>query len=129
VQARVSSSENDPADILKDISQTVSPAVRLGPNEKFIADNNDVKLARNSGSTTQAVRIYSQDKPRPVETILTDRLIVSCRDMPPSGGFEAIRYKRSLPIRGPGGAAIFGGITAICAYGFYLVGKGNLERR
>ncbi|KAG7571266.1 hypothetical protein FFLO_00778 [Filobasidium floriforme] len=49
--------------------------------------------------------------------------------MPPSGGFEAIRYKRSLPIRGPGGAAIFGGITAICAYGFYLVGKGNLERR
>jgi NADH dehydrogenase (ubiquinone) 1 alpha subcomplex subunit 13 len=34
-----------------------------------------------------------------------------------------------LPIRGPGGAAIFGGITAICAYGFYLVGKGNLERR
>ncbi|KAH8085856.1 GRIM-19 [Filobasidium floriforme] len=51
------------------------------------------------------------------------------QDMPPSGGFEAIRYKRSLPIRGPGGAAIFGGITAICAYGFYLVGKGNLERR
>ncbi|XP_006456821.1 GRIM19 NADH ubiquinone oxidoreductase [Agaricus bisporus var. bisporus H97] len=51
------------------------------------------------------------------------------QDMPPSGGFEAIKYKRNLPFRGPGGLAILGGVTAICAYGFYRVGKGNLEKR
>lgn len=51
------------------------------------------------------------------------------RDMPPLGGFEAIKYKRNLPVRGPGAYVILGGVTAICAYGFYRVGKGNLERR
>ena len=51
------------------------------------------------------------------------------RDMPPQGGFDAIKYKRNLPFRGPGGVAILGGVTAICAYGFYRVGQGNLEKR
>jgi len=51
------------------------------------------------------------------------------RDMPPPGGFEAVKYKRNLPLKGPGAYAILGGVTAICAYGFYRVGKGNLERR
>ena len=52
-----------------------------------------------------------------------------CRDMPPVGGFESIKYKRNLPFRGPGAYVILGGVTAICAYGFYRLGKGNLERR
>ncbi|KAF8969415.1 GRIM-19 [Flammula alnicola] len=45
------------------------------------------------------------------------------------GGFEAIKYKRNLPFRGPGAYVILGGVTGICAYGFYRLGKGNLERR
>lgn len=49
--------------------------------------------------------------------------------MPPAGGYEAIRYKRNLPFRGPGGAVIIGAVTAVCAYGFYRVGLGNLEKR
>ena len=49
--------------------------------------------------------------------------------MPPAGGFEAIRYKRNLPLRGPSGLAILTGVTALCAYGFYRVGKGNIEKR
>lgn len=49
--------------------------------------------------------------------------------MPPQGGFEAIKYKRNLPFRGPGSLVILGGVTGICAYGFYRLGKGNLERR
>jgi NADH dehydrogenase (ubiquinone) 1 alpha subcomplex subunit 13 len=49
--------------------------------------------------------------------------------MPPAGGYEAIKYKRNLPIRGPGGLVVFGTVAAICAYGFYRVGQGNLERR
>ena len=49
--------------------------------------------------------------------------------MPPAGGYETIRYKRNLPFRGPGGAVVIGAVTAICAYGFYRVGLGNLEKR
>ena len=51
------------------------------------------------------------------------------RDMPPVGGFENVRYKRNLPFRGPSALVILGGVTAVCAYGFYRVGLGNLEKR
>ncbi|KAJ7068579.1 B16.6 subunit of GRIM-19, NADH:ubiquinone oxidoreductase [Mycena amicta] len=51
------------------------------------------------------------------------------QDLPPAGGFEAVKYKRNLPVRGPGALVILGGVTAICAYGFYRVGLGNVERR
>ncbi|KAI0727324.1 GRIM-19 [Fomitopsis betulina] len=51
------------------------------------------------------------------------------QDMPPAGGFDAIKYKRNLPLRGPSGIVILGGVTALCTYGFYRVGKGNLEKR
>ncbi|KAI0320653.1 GRIM-19 [Amylostereum chailletii] len=49
--------------------------------------------------------------------------------MPPAGGFEAVKYKRNLPFRGPSGLAILGGVSALCAYGFYRLGKGNIEKR
>lgn len=49
--------------------------------------------------------------------------------MPPAGGFEAVKYKRNLPLRGPSGIVILGAVTAVCAYGFYRVGMGNVERR
>ncbi|KAI0089055.1 GRIM-19 [Irpex rosettiformis] len=51
------------------------------------------------------------------------------QDMPPAGGFPQIKYKRNLPFRGPSGIVILGGVTAVCAYGFYRVGLGNLEKR
>ena len=51
------------------------------------------------------------------------------QDLPPPGGYEQIRYKRNLPVRGPGGAIVFSSIFAICAWGFYRVGQGNLEKR
>ncbi|KAH7887528.1 GRIM-19 protein-domain-containing protein [Phlebopus sp. FC_14] len=49
--------------------------------------------------------------------------------MPPPGGFEPVKYKRNLPFRGPSGAVVLGAVLGVCAYGFYRVGKGNLERR
>ncbi|EIN10517.1 hypothetical protein PUNSTDRAFT_132607 [Punctularia strigosozonata HHB-11173 SS5] len=49
--------------------------------------------------------------------------------MPPPGGFEAIKYKRNLPARGPSALAILGGVTAVCVYGFYRVGLGNSEKK
>lgn len=49
--------------------------------------------------------------------------------MPPAGGYAPVKYKRSLPVRGPSGAAIFALVGAISAFGFYKVGQGNAERR
>ncbi|KAJ7498610.1 GRIM-19 [Mycena latifolia] len=51
------------------------------------------------------------------------------QDLPPAGGFEAVKYKRNLPLKGPGALVILGGVTALCSFGFYRLGLGNLERR
>ncbi|KAJ3797963.1 hypothetical protein GGU11DRAFT_31436 [Lentinula aff. detonsa] len=48
--------------------------------------------------------------------------------MPPPGGFEAVKYKRNLPFRGPGAVVILGGVAAISAFGFYRYGQGALEK-
>uniref|UniRef100_V5E773 NADH dehydrogenase [ubiquinone] 1 alpha subcomplex subunit 13 n=1 Tax=Kalmanozyma brasiliensis (strain GHG001) TaxID=1365824 RepID=V5E773_KALBG len=44
-------------------------------------------------------------------------------------GYQPIRYKRNLPGKNLSGLTIFGSVIAICAYGFYKVGLGNLEQR
>lgn len=49
--------------------------------------------------------------------------------MPPPGGYENVKFKRNLPVRGPGGIALFGGVIAICALGFWRYGNGALEKR
>ncbi|AFR97109.1 NADH dehydrogenase (ubiquinone) 1 alpha subcomplex 13 [Cryptococcus neoformans C23] len=51
------------------------------------------------------------------------------QDMPPPGGYETLRYKRNLPLKGPSGAVLFGGVFAICIAGFYRLGQGNVEKR
>lgn len=56
-------------------------------------------------------------------------LLSQLRDMPPSGGFGAVQYKRNLPFRGPSGVVVLAAVTAICTFGFYRVGLGNLEKR
>ena len=49
--------------------------------------------------------------------------------MPPSGGYAPIKYKRNLPLRGPSGIVMLSGIGAVCAFGFWRVGQGNLEKK
>jgi NADH dehydrogenase (ubiquinone) 1 alpha subcomplex subunit 13 len=49
--------------------------------------------------------------------------------MPPPGGYEALKYKRNLPLRGPSGAVLFASVFAICGLGFYRLGQANNERR
>ena len=67
--------------------------------------------------------------PLPARMLTTPSAVPFAQDLPPQGGYQPIRYKRNLPARGPGGIAIFAGVTAICAYGFWRVGQGNLEQR
>lgn len=51
------------------------------------------------------------------------------QDMPPKGGYEAFRFSRHLPKRGPNGTAIMLGGVAVMAFGFYVIKKTNEERR
>ncbi|GAA5876763.1 hypothetical protein JCM5296_003268 [Sporobolomyces johnsonii] len=51
------------------------------------------------------------------------------QDLPPAGGYNPIKYKRNLPTKGPSGAIVFSAVAAICAFGFWRVGLGNLEKR
>ncbi|KAJ6539667.1 GRIM-19 [Mycena capillaripes] len=51
------------------------------------------------------------------------------QDLPPAGGYESVKYKRNLPLRGPGALVILGGVTAVCTFGFWRLGLGNIERR
>ncbi|KNE66686.1 hypothetical protein AMAG_11186 [Allomyces macrogynus ATCC 38327] len=51
------------------------------------------------------------------------------QDMPPQGGFARVQYKRNIPARGPSGAALFAGLTALVAYGWYWNIQGIRERR
>ncbi|KAI8145805.1 GRIM-19 [Fennellomyces sp. T-0311] len=51
------------------------------------------------------------------------------QDLPPSGGYSEVRYRRYLPKKGPSGLVIIGGMAACMAFGFYRVTQGNLERR
>ncbi|CAD6568261.1 MAG: hypothetical protein TREMPRED_004410 [Tremellales sp. Tagirdzhanova-0007] len=51
------------------------------------------------------------------------------QDMPPSGGYAQIKYKRNLPLRGPSGLVTFSVVGLICTYGFWRVGQGNLEKK
>ncbi|KAF8525295.1 GRIM-19 [Gautieria morchelliformis] len=49
--------------------------------------------------------------------------------MPPPGGFQPLKYKRNLPVRGPGALTILAGVLAVSGYGFYRLAQGNLEKR
>ncbi|RIB23893.1 hypothetical protein C2G38_1958712 [Gigaspora rosea] len=51
------------------------------------------------------------------------------QDLPRTGGFPSVRYKRNLPKKGPSGLVLFTVLGAISVYGFYRVGQGNLEKR
>ncbi|KAI9816502.1 MAG: hypothetical protein M1827_001634 [Pycnora praestabilis] len=50
------------------------------------------------------------------------------QDMPPSGGYEPVQYKRNLPARGFRPAYYLLAVGAIMTYGFIKVGKGIREQ-
>ncbi|EJD53939.1 hypothetical protein AURDEDRAFT_110630 [Auricularia subglabra TFB-10046 SS5] len=50
------------------------------------------------------------------------------QDMPPAGGFETIRYKRSLPVRGPGTYTVLGVVTGLMLYGCWRVSRARIEQ-
>ncbi|WFD00611.1 hypothetical protein MYAM1_003362 [Malassezia yamatoensis] len=45
------------------------------------------------------------------------------------GGFAPIRYKRNLPNKGPSGVMLIASVVGLTTYGFYRVGRNNLEKR
>jgi hypothetical protein len=51
------------------------------------------------------------------------------QDMPPTGGYEPVQYKRNLPARGFRPATYLLMVGAICTYGFWRVGQGIREQK
>mmetsp|Transcript_14500 Transcript_14500/g.24576 ORF Transcript_14500/g.24576 Transcript_14500/m.24576 type:complete len:146 (-) Transcript_14500:323-760(-) len=51
------------------------------------------------------------------------------QDMPPPGGFPAIRFGRRIANTGPSGAFLFGASALVMGFGFYKVGQTNRENR
>ncbi|MBW0498134.1 hypothetical protein O181_037849, partial [Austropuccinia psidii MF-1] len=49
-------------------------------------------------------------------------------ELPPTGGYGPIKFKRNLPVKGPSGLIIFSTVFGICSWGFYKYGQGNLEK-
>ncbi|KAF2144790.1 uncharacterized protein K452DRAFT_223043 [Aplosporella prunicola CBS 121167] len=49
------------------------------------------------------------------------------QDMPPTGGYEPVQYRRNLPARGFRPSVYVAGIGLLMTYGFYKLGKGIRE--
>ncbi|CZT15247.1 related to NADH-ubiquinone oxidoreductase B16.6 subunit [Ramularia collo-cygni] len=49
------------------------------------------------------------------------------QDMPPTGGYEPVQYRRNLPVRGFRPAYYLLGVAGIMTYGFWRVGQGIRE--
>ena len=51
------------------------------------------------------------------------------QDMPPTGGYGPVQYKRNLPVRGFRPAVYLVGTAAIMTYGFWRAGQGIREHK
>jgi hypothetical protein len=51
------------------------------------------------------------------------------QDMPPTGGYEPVQYRRNLPVRGFRPAYYLLGVAGIMTYGFWRVGQGIREHK
>ncbi|EPE27857.1 hypothetical protein GLAREA_04648 [Glarea lozoyensis ATCC 20868] len=49
------------------------------------------------------------------------------QDLPPSGGYGPVQYKRNLPARGFRPAYLLFGVAGIMTFGFWKLGKGIRE--
>ena len=51
------------------------------------------------------------------------------QDLPPKGGYQSFKFAKNLPKRGPSGFVIFIGGIATMGVGFFLLAKGNREKK
>ena len=51
------------------------------------------------------------------------------QDMPPTGGYEPVQYRRNLPVRGFKPWVYLAGVAGIMTYGFWRVGQGIREQK
>jgi hypothetical protein len=51
------------------------------------------------------------------------------QDMPPTGGYSPVQYKRNLPARGFRPAVYLIGTGVLMTYGFWRVGQGIREHK
>ena len=50
------------------------------------------------------------------------------QDLPPSGGFSPLNYKRNLPSKGPSGAVLLTSVAVVIGFGLYMHRKSVYTR-
>merc|ERR1712093_907550 len=56
------------------------------------------------------------------------RILTMPQDLPPTGGYEPVQYKRNLPARGFRPSVMLVAMAGVMTFGFYKVGKGIREQ-
>ena len=51
------------------------------------------------------------------------------QDMPPTGGYDPVQYRRNLPVKGFKPAYYLLAVGVICTYGFWRIGQGIREQK
>lgn len=64
----------------------------------------------------------------PPATTTTTAIMVG-QDMPPTGGYEPVQYRRNLPVRGFRPAYLLVGLAGVMSWGFYRLGQGIREQK
>lgn len=65
----------------------------------------------------------------PPPTATPPNTAVMPQDMPPTGGYEPVQYRRNLPVRGFRPAWYLAAVAGVMTYGFYRVGQGIREHK
>lgn len=89
------------------------------------------RIATSPGHLGKLRNTTDSDHPHPLHHPLNAAhpTAIMPQDMPPTGGYEPVQYKRNLPARGFRPSVYLAGVVALMTYGFYKVGKGIREQK
>jgi len=111
---------------LPNLTQPGQPAVVVSNSSKplNLTRYKKASLQRSlCAPTTLLLPIYTQSS---AELLQSPKMP---QDMPPTGGYEPVQYRRNLPVRGFRPAYYLVAMAGICSYGFYRVGQGIREQK
>lgn len=62
-------------------------------------------------------------------TFFAAGIAIMPQDMPPTGGYDPVQYRRNLPVRGFRPVYYLVAVASIMTYGFYRYGQGIREQK
>lgn len=115
----ISPVSEEPADNLRQLGPSSQNAKRAPPSQSHVNPLEEL---------SQGITI-SQTDTQLSHVVADTRSPIMPQDMPPTGGYEPVQYRRSLPVRGFRPAYYLFAMGGIMAYGFYKVALGIGEQK